>query len=128
MMSDPKDIWVIIEHADGAVKPASLEAVHAARQLSSKSGGQVKAVYLSSQGDDGVKAVARSGVDQVLLIVDPELKTYTSSRYLAALLGCIDDAPPSAILLAATNHGKELASAGHKFGLGSGYGLCRPRL
>lgn len=110
-MSDPKDIWVVIEHADGVVKPASLEAVHAARQLSSKSGGQVKAVYLGSQGDDGVKAVARAGVHQVLLIVDPELKTYTSSRYLAALLGCINDTPPSAILLAATNHGKELASA-----------------
>jgi electron transfer flavoprotein alpha subunit len=110
-MSDHKDIWVIIEHSDGTVKPVSLEAVQAARQLSSKSGGRVKAVYCGVQSAEGVKAVARSGVDQVLLVVDPELETYTSSRYLAALVGCLGDSPPSAILLPATNHGKELAPA-----------------
>jgi len=110
-MSDGKDIWVIIEHSDGKVKPVSLEAVQAARQLSSKSGGQVKAVYLGSQSGDGVSAVARAGVNQVLLIVDPELEAYTSSRYLAALVGCMGDSPPSVILLPATNHGKELAPA-----------------
>ena len=110
-MLGSKDIWVVIEHSDGMVKPVSLQAVHAARQLSSKSGGQVKAVYLGSQSGDGVKAVARAGVHQVLLIVDPELETYTSSRYLAALVGCMGDSPPSAILLPATNHGKELAPA-----------------
>ena len=110
-MSGHKDIWVVIEHSGGTVKPVSLEAVHAARQLSSKSGGQVKAVYLASQSGDGVKAVARSGVGQVLLIVDPELEIYTSSRYLAALVGCMGDSPPTAILLPATNHGKELAPA-----------------
>jgi electron transfer flavoprotein alpha subunit len=110
-MSDRKDIWVIIEHSDGTVKPVSFEAVQAARQISAKSGGQVKAVYCGSQSGDGVKTVARSGVDQVLLIVDPVLESYTSSRYLAALVGCMGDSPPSAILLPATNHGKELAPA-----------------
>ena len=111
-MSDHKDIWVIIEHSGGTVKPVSLEAVQAARQLSAKSGGQVKAVYLGSQSGDAVKTVARSGVNQVLWIVDPELETYTSSRYLSALVGCVADSPPAAILLPATNHGKELAPAG----------------
>ena len=110
-MSGSKDIWVIIEHSDGIVKPASLEAVHAARQLSSKLSGQVKAVYLDSQHGDGVKTVSRSGVDQVLLIVDPDLGSYTNFRYLSAITGCLGDSPPATILLAATNHGKELASA-----------------
>jgi electron transfer flavoprotein alpha subunit len=110
-MSGHKDIWVVIEHSDEAVKPVSLEAVQAARQLSSKSGGMVKAVYLGSQSGEGVRTVARSGVNQVLLIADPELQAYTSSRYLNALVGCMGDSPPSAILLPATNHGKELAPA-----------------
>ena len=110
-MSDPKDIWVVIEHSGGTVKPVSLEAVHAARQLSSKIGGQVKAVYLSSDSGDGVKAIARSGVDQVLWIVDVDLESYISSRYLAALVECIRESSPAAILLPATNHGKELAPA-----------------
>jgi len=111
MMSSHNDIWVVIEHSNGTVKPVSLQAVNAARQLSSKSGGQVKAVYLSSKSDDDVKEVARAGVDQVLLIVDPELESYTSSRYLSALTGCMGDSKPAAILLPATNHGRELAPA-----------------
>lgn len=110
-MSDRNDIWVIIEHSGGTVKPVSLEAVQAARQLSAKSGGQVKAIYLGSQSGEGVSAVARTGVDQVLLIVDPELENYTSSRYLSALVGCIGELSPSVVLLPATNHGKELAPA-----------------
>lgn len=110
-MSEQKDIWVVIEHAAGVVKSASLEAVHAARQLCSQSGGQVKAVYCGAQSSEGVKTVARSGVSQVLLIADSELENYTSSRYLTALLKCMGDAPPFAILMAATNHGKELAPA-----------------
>jgi electron transfer flavoprotein alpha subunit len=110
-MSSHKDIWVIVEQSNGSVKPVSLEAIQAAKQLSAKSGGQVKAVYLASQSGEGVSAVARSGVDQVLLMDDPELETYTSSRYLAALVGCMGKPPPAAILLPATNHGKELAPA-----------------
>ena len=110
-MSGSKDIWVIIEHSDGVVKPVSLEAVHAARQLSSKSGGQVKAVFLGDQPGGGITDIARSGVIEVLSIIDPELKTYSSSRYLAALMGCLKDPLPLAILLPATNHGKELAPA-----------------
>ena len=111
MDSDHKEIWVIIEHFNGSVKPVSLEAIQAARQLSSKFGSQVKAVYLGSQSGEGVNTVARAGVDQVLLIIDPELETYTSSRYLSSLVKCMGDSPPSAILLPATNHGKELAPA-----------------
>jgi len=111
-MSGPKDIWVVIEHTDGKVKPASMEAICAARELSAKSAGQVKAVYLDSpDGGNGVEEISRSGVAQVLSIMDPELKAYTCSRYLSALTGCMGDSPPSAILLSATNHGKELASA-----------------
>ena len=118
-MTDPKDIWAILEHSGGIVKPVSLETVHAARQLASESGGRAKAVYLGSQEGDSIQTVARSGVDEVLLIVDPALEPYTSSRYLSALLACIEDSPPAAILLPATIHGKELAS-GLSAGLGSG--------
>ena len=110
-MSGAKDIWVVIEHTGGVVKPVSLEAVQAGRMLSSKSGGQVKAVFLCSQSSEEVKTMARSGVDQVILIIDPELENYTSSRYLTALVGCISSSPPAAVLLPATNHGKELAPA-----------------
>jgi electron transfer flavoprotein alpha subunit len=110
-MSENNDIWVLIEHSGGVVKPVSLEAIQAARLLSAKTGGPVKAVFLCCQETKGIQAITRSGVDQVLLVVHPELEFYTSSRYLSALVECMGDSPPSAILLPATNHGKELAPA-----------------
>ncbi len=109
-MAGHKDIWVVIEHGGGRVKPASLEAVHAARSLAAQTGGQVKALFLAAQNDPALPTVVQSGVDQVLLMIDPELENYTSSRYLSIVVGCIKKDDPLAVLLAATNHGKELAA------------------
>ncbi len=118
-MAGHKDIWVVIEHGGGRVKPASLEAVYAARSLAVQTGGQVKAVFLAAENDPALPTVVRSDVDQVLLMIDPELENYTSSRYLSAVVGCIKNGDPLAVVLAATNHGKELA-AGLAAMLGSG--------
>ena len=110
-MSHNNEIWVIIEHSGGVVKPSSLEAVHAARLLAGKCGGKTKAVVLGSGHSDAVQEAAQSGVDQVLFISDSELNEYTSSRYLKALSDAVSQGSPLAVLLAATNHGKELAGA-----------------
>jgi len=118
-MAGHKDIWVVIEHSGGRVKPASLEAVYAARSLAVQTGGQVKAVFLAAENDPALPTVISSDVDQVLLIIDSELDNYTSSRYLSAVVGCIKNGDPLAVVLAATNHGKELA-AGLAAMLGSG--------
>ena len=109
----------MIEHGGGRVKPASLEAVYAARSLAVQTGGQVKAVFLAAENDPALPTIVRSDVDQVLLMIDPELENYTSSRYLSAVVGCIKNGDPLAVVLAATNHGKELA-AGLAAMLGSG--------
>ena len=109
----------MIEHGGGRVKPASLEAVYAARSLAVQTGGQVKALFLAAENDPALPTIVRSDVDQVLLMIDPELENYTSSRYLSAVVGCIKNGDPLAVVLAATNHGKELA-AGLAAMLGSG--------
>ena len=118
-MAGYQDIWVVIEHGGGRVKPASLEAVHAARSLAAKTGGQVQALFLAQANDPAQQTVVRSGVDQVLLMIHPELENYTSSRYLSTVVECIKKGGPLAVLLAATNHGKELAG-GLASMLGSG--------
>ncbi|MCZ6513952.1 MAG: electron transfer flavoprotein subunit alpha/FixB family protein, partial [Nitrospinae bacterium] len=75
--------------------------------------------FLAAENDPALPTVVRSDVDQVLLMIDPELENYTSSRYLSAVVGCIKTGDPLAVVLAATNHGKELA-AGLAAMLGSG--------
>lgn len=120
-MSESQDIWVVIEHGEGVVKSASLEAVHAARMLAASCGGKITALVLDSGTSDSdlLKQVSRSGVDQVVHFSDPDFAHPISSRYLTALVNFISNGSPLAILLAATNHGKELAS-GLAASLGTG--------
>ncbi|OGW21647.1 MAG: electron transfer flavoprotein subunit alpha [Nitrospinae bacterium RIFCSPLOWO2_12_FULL_47_7] len=100
------EIWVIIENESGTVKPVSYEVLHAAKTLG---WGKVIAVYPCAEPK--IDSLLRCGADQVIVLQNNNLVHYNYSAYLAALVPLIKSAQPKAILLPATNHGKELASA-----------------
>jgi len=108
-----KLIFAIVEHAEGAVKPVSLEVLHAARQLADQTGGQVQAVYLGSQSESEIdcQSFIQYGADRVLVLRHPHFARYTVLAYLETLLSAIQSRRPEILLLPATNHGKELAAA-----------------
>ncbi len=108
MTESLKEIWVIVEHEGGAVKPVSQEILHAAKVLASEGGWQVAAIHLMDQEK---VAMTHRGADRVIVLKNPGFAHYTCSAYLAALAPLIRSTPPVAILLPATTHGKELASA-----------------
>lgn len=112
-MSNGKLIFAIVEHAEGVVKPVSLEVLHAARQLADQMGGQVLAVCLGLQGESesDCQSFIQYGADRVLILRHPHLARYTVSAYLETLLSAIQSRYPEILLLPATNHGKELAAA-----------------
>ncbi len=112
-MNSGKLIFAIVEHAEGAVKPVSLEVLHAARQLADQTGGQVQAVYLGSQSESEIdcQSFIQYGADRVLVLRHPSLARYTVLAYLETLLSAIQSRRPEILLLPATNHGKELAAA-----------------
>ena len=112
-MSGGQHIFVIVENAAGAVKPVSLEALHAARTLAGQTGGQVTAVYLGSAAKEEVdcQSLMHYGADAALILRHPELAHYNCLPYIEALLPEIDKRKPGILLLAATIHGKELAAA-----------------
>jgi electron transfer flavoprotein alpha subunit len=104
-----KEIWVIVEQSNGEVKPVSYEVLHAAKSLAVQGGGQVTAFYLSDQPPADTSALIKHGADRVMVLRHPDLARFTGAGYLSALLPLIISKPPGAILLPATNHGKELA-------------------
>ena len=112
-MNSGKNIFVILEHADGEVKPVSFEVLHAARQLADQMDGQVLAVYLGSQSEPEIDCqnFIHYGADRVLVFRHPNLARYTVFAYLETLLEAIQSRHPEIILFPATNHGKELAAA-----------------
>ncbi|MBI4383143.1 MAG: electron transfer flavoprotein subunit alpha/FixB family protein [Nitrospinae bacterium] len=112
MGESSKDIWVIVEHADGAVKAVTHEVLNAARGLSASSGGKTVAVYLGAETVQAeLDSMARHGADAVLFLKGPGLARYTCSGYLAALSPAIRENPPALIAMGATVHGKELSAA-----------------
>jgi len=112
-VSDGKLIFALVEHAEGVVKPVSLEVLYAARQLADQTGGQVLAVCLGLQGESesDCQSFIQYGADRVLVLRHPHLARYRVSVYLETLLSVIQSRHPEILLLPATNHGKELAAA-----------------
>ncbi len=112
-MSGGGQIFVIVEHVAGAVKPVSFEVIHAARTLADKTGGQVTAVFLGNAAKEAVdcQSLIQYGADRVLILRHPELVHYRCLPYIEALVPEIESQKPDVVLLPATIHGKELAAA-----------------
>jgi len=108
-METGKDVWVIIEHSDGEIKPVSFEMINAAKTLASKTGGKVAAAWLYSGGSGVAEQLADHGADLINVFQHVDLAKYSCAAYLAALLPALNLAKPQAIILPATTHGKELA-------------------
>ena len=108
-METGKDVWVIIEHSDGKIKPVNFEMLNAAKSLAAKTGGKVVAAWLYSGGSGVAEQLADHGADLINVYQHPDLVRYSCAVYLATLLPSLNLAQPQAIILPATTHGKELA-------------------
>ena len=98
-MSKQKNIWVLLEHLDGQIKPATLEVLNAAASLAQKTGGVVTAWHVY-EGADPAELDDSS----------PELRSPVTPATIATLLPRIEAENPFIIMVSATNHGKELAA------------------
>ena len=110
-MTGSSDIWVLIEHNAGAIKAASLEACHAGRQLADQTGGRSIALVLSGGAENLRTQLESIDADEIVHLDHPELEFFNPPSYLHACFESINNGKPKAFLLAATNHGKEIAPA-----------------
>jgi electron transfer flavoprotein alpha subunit len=100
-------IWVFVEQFKGALAPASLEALGAARTL----GGGVTAV-LCGHGVGGLApAVIAHGADEVLVADDATLADFRVEPYAALLVRLAREHTPAVILAGATTAGRDLFGA-----------------
>lgn len=110
-MNTEKEIWVIVEHFEGEIKPISFEMLNAARSLASQTGGRVVAALLCSAMQKAPDELAEHGADVVKVYRDERFENYSSENYLAVLLPELRNAHPGLVILPTTTHGKELAPA-----------------
>lgn len=103
------NIWVLVEHREGDLRRASIEAIGAASAIAAGRGWGVTALVLG-QGQEGLAAqVARHGVSKVWYWDHADLAHYSSEGYATALAAAVAGEKPTAIFMGATSLGKDLA-------------------
>lgn len=104
-----KDILVFIEQRDGAVLPAALQSLTAAKEIAGKTGGRVTAVIVGH----GVGAVAdrveKCGAAAIYIADAEPLAKYNAVTYARALGDAIAKADPQVVLMAASFMGRDLS-------------------
>ncbi len=105
-------VWVVADLLDGAeaaIAPVTLEAVGAARNLADSLGAYVYGVLLG----DGVTELAQSlyqvGADGVRVADHPALASFALEPYLEVLAELFAEEQPEIVLLGATEMGQALA-------------------
>lgn len=102
-----KNIWVFIETDEGKAKSVGLELLNPGRMLADKSGEKLVAVILGKDNAEAVTQVQQYGADQIISVEGEEYEKYSFDAYTYAMTELIEKYEPSAILIGATNNGRD---------------------
>lgn len=107
---DYKNIWVVFETVNNEVKKVSLELLNQGKTLAEATDEQVVAVIVGQHVDEAVKTAMAYGADEVLVVEGAEYKDYRTDSFSNALVKLIEKYKPSAVMMGATNNGRDLLS------------------
>src|SRR5688572_13253365 len=97
---------VFVEQREGKVRKAGLEAVSEAARL-----GDASAVIVGSGVAPLAADAGRAGAKKVFLVDDPRFRLYSPEGYARAVALALQKSGASALFMAATAMGKDLAPA-----------------
>src|ERR1700677_1911297 len=100
------EAWVLVEHAEGALKKVSAELITAARALGEPSAVVVGAPGTAAPLVDGLKA---AGAAKIYVAESDTVENYLITPYVDVLAALVESATPAGVLLAASAEGKEIA-------------------
>lgn len=110
LKSKSNDIWVFIEtKEDGTPQNVGLELLNPGRMLADKTGGKLVAVVIGNSVDASIEEAGRYGADQVIVVEGPEYKIFSTEAYRDALYHVISKYMPSAVMVGATQEGRDFA-------------------
>jgi len=103
-----KGVFVIAEYRENDFRKVTYEAVSEGRRLADKLGDPLSVAVLGHQLGDVAPLLGEHGADHVLLADHPALAHYTTEAYADVLGAQIVSRQPAAVLLGASNQGKDL--------------------
>jgi electron transfer flavoprotein alpha subunit len=115
------DVWVYVEHKNGAVTPMSFELLGIGSELAAALGSNVCAFAIGDAVDDIAKEAFAYGAAKVFAVEGPVFKGFRANAYAKAAGFLLEKHKPEIALFRATSQGTDVAaaSAAHL-----GFGLC----
>ena len=104
-------ILVFAEQRGGVFRNTAYEIVSQGRALANELNTDLIAAVIGTEITEMAASLGRYGVDRVLAVDAPELKTHSSDGYTTALADIARAVQPSVLLLSATTTGKALGPA-----------------
>ena len=108
-MASASTLWVLIEATAPVFVRAGLELLTPGRDLADQAGAPLGAVVIGSAAEDTARQAIAQGADEVFLLDHPDFARYDTARFCHALHHLLQTHQPSALLLSATEHGRDLA-------------------
>ena len=103
------DVWVVAEHSDGVVHPATFELIGKARDLADSLESKVGVCLAGDKVQSMTKDLIEAGADTIYLIEDALLSRFDPTAYRKAVADAISTHWPQIVLYAATPQGRMLA-------------------
>ena len=103
------EIWVVAEHSDGVVHPATFELTGKARDLADSLETKVGVCIAGDNVGHMAEELIAAGADNVYAIEHKLLKQFDPTAYRKAVADAIDKYVPQIVLYAATPQGRMLA-------------------
>jgi electron transfer flavoprotein alpha subunit len=113
------EVWVVAEHSDGTVHPATFELVGKARDLADSLETKVGVAVAGYKVRPFAKDLIAAGADNIYIIEDKLLEVFDPTAYRKAIADTISTYWPQIVLYAATPQGRMLAPmVSYKVGCG----------
>lgn len=101
--------WVYLEHSDGHFEGVSLELLGRGRILADAVGDRLTALILAGDEKSLATEALGYGADQVLVVRDPALSSYTTLPSTRVVAELVEARRPNILLMGATVNGRDLA-------------------
>ncbi len=115
------DVWVYIEHKDGAVSPMSYELLGIGQKLAADFGSNVCAFVIGEKVDDVANQAFQYGASKVFAVEGATFKGFRADAYSKAATFLLDKYKPEVALFRATSQGTDVSAAS---AANMGMGLC----
>lgn len=104
-----KGVAVYVDHQEGKIHPVTLELIGKAREMATKIGHPVYALFMGTDIGEASQELLHYGVDKVFVYDDPALKHFRIEPYTAVFEDFIKQNQPTIVLVGGTSVGRSLA-------------------